>query len=198
MPKKDPRIDAYIAKSADFAKPILIHLRQLAHTACPDVEETVKWRMPFFLHKGILFGMASFKGHCTLHFWNGKLFLGDASREGGMGQFGRITTLSDLPDRKTLLGYIKKAIQLNEAGVKKAPPKRAPQKKLTVPPDFNAALNKNKKARAAFDNFSYSHRKEYLQWITEAKRPETRAKRIKTTLQWLATGKSRNWKYENC
>jgi uncharacterized protein YdeI (YjbR/CyaY-like superfamily) len=154
--------------------------------------------MPHFLHKGILFGMAGFKQHCTLHFWNGKLFLGDASREGGMRQFGRITAVSDLPDRKTLLGYIKKAVELNEAGVKKPAPKRAPQKELVVPPDFNAALNKNKKARAAFDNFSYSHRKEYLQWITEARRPETRAKRIKTTLQWLAAGKSRNWKYENC
>jgi len=198
MPRKDPRIDAYIAKSADFAKPILIHLRELAHAACPDVEETLKWQMPFFLHKGILFGMAGFKAHCTLHFWNGKLFLTDVSSEDGMGQFGRITTLSDLPNRKTLLGYIKKAIELNEAGVKKPAPKRAPQKKLVVPPDFTAALHKNKKARAAFDNFSYSHHKEYLQWITEAKRPETRARRIKTALQWLAKGKSHNWKYGNC
>ncbi len=198
MPKKDARIDAYIAKSADFAKPILTHLRELAHTACPEVEETLKWQMPHFLHKGILFSMAGFKQHCSLHFWNGKLFLGDAAREGGLGQFGRITALSDLPNRKTLLGYIKKAVELNEAGVKKPTPKRAPQKNLVVPPDFNAALNKNKKARAAFDNFSYSHRREYLQWITEAKRPETRAKRIETTLQWLAKGKSRNWKYENC
>ena len=115
-----------------------------------------------------------------------------------MGQFGRITALSDLPNRKTLLGYIKKAIELNEAGVKKPAPKRAPKKNLVVPPDFNAELNKSKKARATFDNFSYCHRKEYLQWIAEAKRPETRAKRIKTALQWLATGKSRNWKYENC
>lgn len=198
MPKKDPRVDAYIAKSADFAKPILIHLRGLAHAACPEVEETVKWRMPFFMHKGILFGMASFKAHCSLHFWNGKLFLNKTSGAGSFGQFGRIMALSDLPNRKTLLSYIKKAMELNESGVKKPVPQRAPQKKLVVPGDFKAALNKNKKARTGFDNFSYSHRKEYLQWVTEAKRPETRAKRIKTALQWLATGKSRNWKYESC
>ncbi len=203
MPRKDPRIDAYISKSAEFAKPILTHLRKLAHTACPEVEETLKWRMPFFLHKGILFGMAGFKQHCTLHFWNGKLFLpATTSKEGGMGQFGRLTSLSDLPGDNIILGFIHKAAELNEAGVKKPGPKRAaangPKKKLVVPRYFLAALAKNKKAKEAFENFSYSHKKEYVKWITEAKRDETREKRIKTTLQWLASGKSRNWKYENC
>ena len=201
MAAKDPRVDAYIAKSADFAKPILNHLRELAHKACPEVEETVKWQMPFFLHKGILFAMAGFKQHCTLHFWHGKLFLPENLRvEGAGGQFGRITALSDLPDDKELLGYIKKAVELNEAGVKKTPTRRrdagAPRKRLVVPRDFAVALNKSKKAHEAFENFSYSHKKEYLEWITEAKREETRQKRIQTAIGWMAKGKSRNWKYE--
>jgi hypothetical protein len=201
MLKKDPRIDAYIAKSPDFAKPILIHLRKLAHTACPDVEETLKWRMPHFLHKGILFGMAAFKQHCSVNFWKGDQILGKGSRRahrGGMGQFGHITAPSDLPPDAVLLGYIRKAAELNDAGIKKQPLKPKPKVKLVIPPDFAAALRKNKKAQATFENFSYSHKKEYLQWIAEAKREETRAKRIETTLQWLTHGKPRNWKYLNC
>jgi uncharacterized protein YdeI (YjbR/CyaY-like superfamily) len=201
MPKKDPRVDAYIANSAEFAKPILNHLRKLAHLACPQVEETLKWRMPHFLYKGILFGMAGFKQHCTLHFWKGELVLGgdsDKSEEGGMGQFGRITALSDLPAEKALLACMKKAVELNEAGVKKEAVKAKPKKKLVIPNYFTAALAKNVKARATFENFSPSHQREYVEWITEAKREETRAKRLATTIQWLTQGKSRNWKYLNC
>src|ERR1041385_8764622 len=111
MPKKDPRVDAYIAKSPDFAKPILIHLRELAHAACPEVEETLKWSMPHFLHKGILFGMAAFKQHCAVHFWNGELVLGDESKKGVFGNLGRVTSLSDLPSKKELLGFIKKSVE---------------------------------------------------------------------------------------
>lgn len=200
MPKKDPRVDAYIASSADFAKPILTHIRKLAYIACPGVEETLKWRMPHFVHKGILFAMAGFKQHCTLHFWKGTLVLGKdfQKSDDGMGQFGRISALSDLPDEKVLLGYIKKAVELNEADIKKETAESKPKKKLVVPGYFTAALAKNTKARATFENFSPSHQREYVQWITEAKRNETRAKRIATTLQWLAQGKPRNWKYLNC
>lgn len=198
MPKTDPRIDTYIARSADFAKPILNHLREMAHTACPGVEETLKWRMPHFLHKGILFGMAAFKQHCMVHFWHGDLIFGKDARktpEGGTWQFGRITALSELPSDRILLGYIKKAVELNEAGIKKKAPRRKPAKELVVPDYFIAALNKNKKAREAFEKFSYSHKKEYLEWITEAKREETRQKRMQTAIEWLMKGKSRNWKY---
>jgi uncharacterized protein YdeI (YjbR/CyaY-like superfamily) len=201
VPTKDPRVDVYIAKSGDFAKLILNHLRALAQKACPQVQETIKWGMPFFLFKGILFGMAAFKQHCTLHFWNGKLVLGQNSRkpdEGSMGQFGRITSLSDLPAKKVLLGYMKKAAQLNEAGIKKEPSKPKPGKKLVVPAYFIAALATSEKARATFENFSPSHQREYVEWITEAKRDETRARRIATMLEWLAKGKPRNWKYLNC
>jgi uncharacterized protein YdeI (YjbR/CyaY-like superfamily) len=196
MPTKDPRVDAYIAKAPDFAKPILTRLRTLAHKASRDVDETMKWRMPFFTQDGILFGMAAFKAHCAVHFWKGKLVLGDERNE-GFGNLGRVTALSDLPSDKALLGYIKKAVELNESGVKK-PATRGPKKKLIVPDYFRAALSKNKKAQGAFENFSYSHKKEYVNWITDAKRQETRERRIKTALQWLAQGKPQNWKYLNC
>jgi uncharacterized protein YdeI (YjbR/CyaY-like superfamily) len=199
MGKRDPRIDVYIAQAAPFARPILEHLRGLVHTACPEVQETLKWSAPFFDYKGILCGMAAFKEHCSFNLWKGSLVLKQDSNgpKEGMGQFGRITALTDLPDDGLLLGYIKEAARLNEEGVKvqaKAKPKKP--KELIIPDYFKAALRKNKKAQAEFDKFSYSHRKEYLEWITEAKTEETRQRRIATTLEWLAEGKPRHWKYE--
>jgi uncharacterized protein YdeI (YjbR/CyaY-like superfamily) len=200
MPTKDPRVDAYIAKAADFAKPILAHIRKLVHAGCPAVVETMKWSMPHFDHKGVLCGMAAFKQHCSLGFWKGELIFGSTSEENdAMGHFGRIASLSDLPKDKVLLGYIKKAAELNEAGIKKPAPVRSKVKKeLIVPDHFMATLKKNKKALITFENLSYSHRKEYVEWIVEAKREETRATRMATTLEWLAKGRSRNWKYERC
>src|SRR5215469_2540566 len=203
MPTKDPRVDAYIAKSADFAKPILKHLRKLVHTACPDVEETLKWSMPTFVHKGIVCGMAAFKEHCAFGTWKHslittKLTTNDKSHE-AMGQLGRLTSLADLPPDKLLLKYVKEAVRLNEEGVKVPRPKRSTAKKgLVVPDYFSAALKKNRKAWDTFVSFSYSHRKEYVEWVTEAKRDETRAQRIETSITWLADGKARNWKYMNC
>jgi uncharacterized protein YdeI (YjbR/CyaY-like superfamily) len=198
MPKKDSRIDAYIAKSADFARPVLNHFRRLVHAACPEVTETIKWQMPFFEYKGTLCGMAAFKQHCALIFWRRRLILGKgATDEKALGQFGRITSLADLPGDKILTGYIKKAVELNEAGVKNPKPaKSAATKTIVVPDYFLAALGKNKKALAAFEKFSPSNKREYVEWLTEAKREETRAKRIETAIEWIAQGKSRNWKYE--
>jgi len=199
MGTRDPRIDAYIEKSADFARPILAHLREVVHSACPEVEETVKWGMPHFQYQGMLCGMASFKAHCTFGFWKGKLIVdrGGESAEQAMGQFGRITSVAGLPPKRVLAGYVKEAMRLNEEGVKT--PRRAPAKTkrpAVVPDDLAAALRRNSKATAAFDAFSPSHRREYVEWITEAKREETRARRIATAVEWLAEGKSRNWKYE--
>lgn len=198
MPKRDPRIDAYIARSADFAKPILNHLRQLVHTACPDVEETMKWSFPHFLHQGMLCSMAAFKAHCTFGFWKGKLLFADRTpAEATHGQFGRVTSLADLPADKVLLGYIHKAVELNEAGVRtpaRAKPKA--KKELVAPDYFLAALRKNKKAQSVFENFSPSHKREYVGWITEAKQEETRARRMQTALEQIAKGKSRYWKYQ--
>jgi len=202
MSTKDPRIDAYIAKSADFAKPILKHIRKLVHAACPQVEEKMKWSFPHFDYKGMLCSMAAFKEHCSFGFWKGELILGQGpgGADGeGMGHFGRLTAMSDLPDEKVLLAYIKKAVELDEAGIKKpAPPRSKVKKELVVPADLTVALKKNKQALATFEGFSYSHKKEYVEWITEAKQEETRARRMKTTLEWLAQGKPRHWKYANC
>jgi uncharacterized protein YdeI (YjbR/CyaY-like superfamily) len=204
MPNQDPRVDAYIAKSADFAKPILRHLRELVHAACPEVEETMKWSFPNFMHKGIMCSMAAFKQHCSFGFWKSELVLGqgrggantDAS---GMGQFGRITSRSDLPKDAVMIRYLKEAKRLNEAGTKKPgrprPKKREP---LVIPGYFQAALKKNSKALAAFEEFSYSHQREYVEWITEAKTEETRQRRLGTAVEWLSQGKPRNWKYLNC
>ena len=201
MGKKDDRVDAYIAKSADFAKPILTHLRDLVHASCPDVEETMKWSFPNFMYKGMLCSMASFKEHCSFGFWKSSLILGGSNGNAaeGMGSFGKITKLADLPSKKVLAGYIKEAMKLNETGVKKpAPPKRSGPRELTVPDDLASALNKNAKARATFEGFSPSHKREYIEWITEAKTEATRERRVLTTIEWLAEGKPRNWKYMNC
>ena len=193
MAKKDPRVDAYIEKAQPFARPILKHLRALVHKACPDVAETIKWRMPFFDHKGIICFMSAFKQHAAFGFWKGKLLFGSED-EGAMGHFGRLMSIKDLPSDAKLIGYIKKAAELNERGVQKKRPPRGVQK-ISVPADLKAALGKNSKARKTFENFSYSHKKEYVDWITGAKRDETRNKRLKTAIEWLAQGKPQNWRY---
>jgi uncharacterized protein YdeI (YjbR/CyaY-like superfamily) len=203
MGTRDSRIDAYIAKSADFARPILTHLRDVVHAACPEVEETIKWSFPNFQYKGLLCGMAAFKEHCSFGFWKGELIFekrGDAD-EKAMGQFGRITKLSDLPARKVLHGYVKTAIKLNEDGVKvpsrsKAKPKTP--RELIIPDDLANALQANAKARATFEKFSPSHKREYVEWITEAKTLPTRTRRLETAIAWMVEGKPRNWKYMNC
>lgn len=196
MGKRDPRVDMYIASSADFAKPILRHIRTLVHEACPQVEETLKWGMPHFEDEGILCGMASFKEHCAFHLWKGSLIVGDGPRE-AMGQFGRITKVSDLPSKKILTGYIKQVMKLRENGVKN-PARSKPKKRasLVVPIELASALKKNKKAAAAFKGFPPSHKREYVDWISEAKRQDTRKRRVDTAVEWMAEGKSRNWKYE--
>lgn len=196
-------MDAYISRAPAFAKPILNHLRQLVHTACPEVEETMKWSRPHFLHKGLLCGMSAFKHHCAFGFWMGEMVRGSTTKADGeresMGHFGRITSLADLPSDQELLNFIRKAVELNDSGVKRpVAPRLAGNRVLTVPDFITGALKKNKKALATFEAFPYSHKKEYVEWITEAKRDETRQKRIDTMLTWLAEGKSRNWKYANC
>jgi uncharacterized protein YdeI (YjbR/CyaY-like superfamily) len=193
MGKRDSRVDSYIAKSADFAKPILQHIREIVHRGCPEVEETIKWGMPHFDYKGMLCGMAAFKAHCALGFWKNKLVL-ERNPE-AMGHFGRITRLSDLPADRVLLGYVREAARLNEAGVKAPRKAREPKKALATPADLGAALRKNAKAKDTFEAFSPSHRREYVEWITGAKTEETRRKRLGTAIEWMAQGKPRNWKY---
>ncbi len=199
MPARDPRIDAYIAKSADFARPVLAHIRKVVHSALPDVQETVKWGMPHFEHHGIVCAMAAFKQHCTLNFWKGTLVVPAAEQTrsaDAMGTFGRITSVRDLPSDRKLAAYVKRAAKLNEAGVK-APQfaQRKARPELPVPPYLAAAIRKRAKAAATWKALPPSHRREYVEWVTEAKTEPTRAKRVATTVEWLTEGKSRNWKY---
>jgi len=197
MPQRDKRIDAYIAKAQPFARPILEHLRETVHAACPDVQETLKWSHPSFEYKGIMCGMASFKEHCTFGFWKSALILGDGASGDAMGQFGRITSVKDLPSKRVMSGYIEKAMQLNEEGVAapRAIRSKVP-KPVLVPPELSKALAKKKKALAAFEAMSPSHRREYCEWIDEAKRPETKATRVEKTIALLLEGKSLNAKYD--
>ena len=199
MATRDPRVDLYIANAQPFAKPILTYIRKTVHAACPDVEETMKWSFPHFDYKGMLCSMASFKAHCALNFWKAPLLKESgipAKSAEAMGQFGRLTALSDLPARKDLVALVKKAASLNDAGVKAPRRAAAPKKAIRPPAAFTAALKKSKKAQSTFDALPPSHQREYLEWIVEAKTDATRDKRIATAIEWLAEGKSRNWKYE--
>ena len=198
MGKRDPRVDAYIDKSAPFAHPVLRHIRDVVHEACPEVEEKIKWGAPFFDYKGMLCSMAAFKQHCSFGFWKGSLVLENARDADAAGQFGRIEKVSDLPSRKILTGYIRKAMKLNDEGIKASTRKTKTEARpaIEMPDYFRAALDRNKKAKAVFDAFSPSHRREYLEWITEAKTEETRERRMKTAIEWMSEGKQRNWKYQ--
>ena len=200
MPKTDPRVDAYIARQADFARPILEHLRKAIHSACPDCEETLKWSMPTFMYKGeMLANMAAFKAHATFGFWKGSLVVGDTNaQKSAMGQFGRIESIGDLPPADVLDQLIRKAMALNEAGIKVKRPVKHPKPELEMPEDLRSALQRNEAARATYEDFPPSAKRDYLEWLTEAKRPETRAKRLVQAVEWMAEGKRRHWKYQDC
>ena len=196
---RDPRIDAYIERAAPFAQPILQHVRVLVHEACPAVEETIKWGMPTFVHAGaILCGMAAFRQHASFGFWKHALVVGEGEPRDGMGSYAKLVSLDDLPPKRTLLAHLRKAVALNEAGVKSPARKSAPKPPPETTPELAAALAQSPAAKAAFDAFPPGCRREYIEWITGAKRPETRARRVSEAVAWMAEGKRRNWKYENC
>lgn len=198
--RKDPRIDARIAAAEPFAKPILTRIRRLAHQASPEVEETLKWGMPHFTYKGgILFGMASFKAHAVLGFWLGSLVIGDSEKaEKAMGQFGRMTSIKDLPPDKVFIGFVRKAMKLLDQGVRNptrvagAKPKPPPK----VPAWLQAALRRDAAAQAGYKGLSAAKQREYVEWLVEARTEETRERRLAQALEWMAEGKGRNWKYE--
>jgi uncharacterized protein YdeI (YjbR/CyaY-like superfamily) len=199
MGTRDPRIDAYIAKSADFAQPILAHVREVVHAACPDVNETMKWSSPHFDYKGMLVTMSAFKAHCAVGFWKGTLIDGlEAFRDGdedSAGSLGKITCIKDLPSRKMLTEFIEEAMRLNDEGISVEKPKKAAKPEAAVPPALAAALGAHARAKAVFEGFPPGHRREYIDWIVEAKREETRAKRVAQAVEWIAEGRARNWKY---
>ncbi len=201
MGKRHPAVDAYIAKSQPFARPILEHLREVVHAACPDVIETMKWSFPHFDYKGMLCSMAAFKEHAAFGFWKHGLLaergaLAAGMNRGAMGSFGRVTSVADLPPRRALAVLVKQAMKLNDEGVK-SPHRSKPRPRPAIAPPaaFTAALKKDAKARATWAAFPPGHRRDYLEWITEAKTVATRDARIATTIEWVGEGKARNWKY---
>jgi uncharacterized protein YdeI (YjbR/CyaY-like superfamily) len=199
--KQDERVNAYIKRQAQFARPILQHLRAEVHAACPDADESLKWGAPAFMYKGeILAMMAAFKQHAAFNFWRGKQVVGDAgAEEQAMGQFGRLTSVDDLPDRETFSALVRKSMDLTDAGVKAPQRKKGEAKPAAeTPEELRSALAANPKAAATFEGFSASCRREYVEWVTEAKQAATREKRIAQAVEWMAEGKKRNWKYEKC
>jgi len=204
-----PKVDAYLGKVQPFALPVMEHLRELVHKGCPDVEEAIKWSRPFFEYRGVILGnMSAFKEHCSFGFWGEEI--GAVLREAkvlqadGMGSLGRITSVKDLPSDKQMLGWIRQAAGFIASGNYTSPIAarnkvvKAPKPLLQTPTEFTAALKKDKKAAAVFAAFSPSCKREYVEWIADAKRAETREKRIATAIEWIAEGKQRNWKYQNC
>jgi hypothetical protein len=205
MEYTSPEVDAYVAEAGEFARPILAKIRRLFHEACPQIRETMKWSYPHFEHRGLVGSMAAFKQHVGFGFTKGRLLADPEGLFEGVGKTDmsgmKVKSLSDLPADEVLLGYIRQAVALNEAGVKtprpaapKAP--RGAPRELEVPDYFMAALQENERALAVFEGFSYSHRKEYVEWVTEAKQEATRQRRLATAIEWMAEGKSRYAKYE--
>ena len=198
MPTIDKRVDGYIAKAPEYARPILSRIRDVVHEACPDCEETLKWGMPAFMYHGILCQMAAFKAHAIFGFWKGSLITDPKGKpiNLGMGKdLGKLTSLAELPSKKALVGYVKQAMTLNEEGVKVRRRVGKSKPPAAVPADLAAALRKNKKAQATFDAFSPSAKREYVTWIVDAKGEDTRARRLAQAVQWMSEGKQRNWKY---
>jgi len=199
----DKRVDEYIKGAPEFAQPILNHLRELVHKGCPEAEEAIKWNMPSFLYRGrLLYSMAAFKGYCRFIFWRPEIAK-LAGKQGSQGDddgavVGKVTQLADLPSDKDMLSYIREARRLADEGPRTSlmPKRSTPKPELEMPAEFAAALRNHKTASKSFEAFSPSHRREYIEWISQAKRAETRSKRIQTALEWLASGKPRNWKYQ--
>jgi hypothetical protein len=202
MDSRDPRVDAYVDAAAGFARPILQHIRAVVHEACPGVRETIKWRMPTFEYAGaILCSMAAFKQHASFGYWKHALVLGEGGTVPGMGSFGKLTDVDDLPPGRVLLAQLRKAMRLNEEGVPGTPTRSGVAKTPPqVPGELVAAFAMRKHARAAatFSALPPGGQREYAEWISSAKRAETRGKRVGQALEWLAEGKSRNWKYTGC
>jgi uncharacterized protein YdeI (YjbR/CyaY-like superfamily) len=201
LKQHSPQVDAYIERAPEYARPILKKIRKLFHQACPALTETLKWGVPSFSYKGIVGNMAAFKQHVSIGFWKTRLLSDPHGLFTGTGtsmSAVKYQMVADLPPDKVLLEYIRAAVALNEQGIKEPKKKKPPRPEPAVPDYFQSALNKNKKALATFTTFSPSHKREYIEWLTEAKQDTTRQKRLAQAIEWLAEGKPRNWKYMNC
>jgi uncharacterized protein YdeI (YjbR/CyaY-like superfamily) len=199
---KNPAVDAYIAKSAEFARPILARVRAAMHQACPRIEETIKWGVPHFEYRGVVGSMAAFKQHASFGFWKQKLMQDPAGifpKPGDSSMGGRrFRSVDEMPAQSVLVRYVKAAVALNEQGLRLPNAGRKKKPPVRLPADLAAALRKNAKAKATYQAFAPSHRREYVEWITEAKQEATRARRLATAVEWMAAGRQRHWKYQDC
>lgn len=196
---REPRIDAYIASAPPFARPILEHVRKRVHAVLPEVEETVKWSMPAYTVGGkIVLIVAAFKSHAALNFWRGQELRSDAANAEALGQFGKIRSIAELPSDAELDRLILEAAELAKSAPAPRKTKHSPKPAPDLHPEFAAALAKDAKAKANLDAFPPSAQRDYFEWISEAKQDSTRQKRIATAIEWLAEGKRRHWKYQNC
>ena len=196
---RDPKVDAYIAKAQPFARPILEHVRARVHAAAPDAEETTKWSAPAYTLNGkILLVMAAFKAHAAINFWRGKELRGEAAEDDGMGQFGKLTSVDDLPPDAEFDRLIRDAAKLSKDAPAPRQVKHAPKPPAEIHPEFAAALKASPAAQATLDQFPPSARRDYVDWIADAKQDATRTRRIADAVQWLSEGKRRMWKYEKC
>ena len=196
---REPRVDAYIAKAAPFARPILEKVRQRVRAAAPEAEEAIKWGAPGFTVDGkILLIMAAFKQHAALNFWRGQEIGDGGPKAGAMGQFGKLTSVDDLPPDAELDLLIREAAVLAKTAPAPRKVKHEPKPEAELHPEFASALDANPTAKAVLDGFPPSAQRDYLEWIADAKQDATRTKRIATAIEWLSEGKRRHWKYQNC
>jgi uncharacterized protein YdeI (YjbR/CyaY-like superfamily) len=198
MVTRDPRVDAYIEQAPDFARPVLTELRARMHAACPDVVETIKWRVPSFEHGGLLGGMAAFKAYCMFGFWKDPLLREDADGAAVLEALGRVTKVGELPSRRAFGKVVQRAMELNAAGTVVPRKPKAAKAKVAMHPELARALAAKPAAKKRFAAFAPGQQREYIEWIADAKKDDTRARRIEQAVEWIAEGKKRNWKYETC
>ena len=187
---RNPKVDAYIDKQQDFAKPILKHVRKLAHEALPRAEEALKWGVPYFTVNGKnAVGMAAFKKHASV------MVCSTETAGGGMGNFGKLTDVSQLPGDEELIRQFRESAEAVQSP-ETSQPKTKPV--LAMPDDLASAIADTPSAQEVFDGFTDAQRRDYIEWVMSAKRQPTREKRVATAAEWIGEGKKRNWKYEKC
>ena len=201
MSQRYPSVDAYLRKAPAFAQPIIEHLREVVHAACPEVEECIKWNCPFFVYRGPVCAVAAFKAHCRIGFWKADVLRKGPAAAAALASLERVTQVSEFPSRAALTALVQGAVKLNEDGVlaewqKAQQERRKNPVPVKPPPALAAALKKNARARKTWDAFTPSHRRDYVVWIAAAKTDETRDRRVQQTVEWLAEGKTRHWKYQ--
>ena len=198
MKRRSSEVDRYIRSSAVFARPVLRRLRTFFHRADPRISETIKWGVPHFEYQGILGSMAAFRKHVSVGFWKGGMIGDEAGVFESAGNrkmtMLRMRDVADVPSADLMLVYIRRAVALNERGMR-IPARKRTAVRVAIPSFFSNALRANRKASDVFSRLSRSHQREYVDWLTEAKREETRQRRMATAIKWLSEGKPRNWKY---